>query len=106
MIQDAMDHQVGITANRRSEMRVRFSRQRKVSAVLVAVASLLERTQHQIVENALLWLTGHLRNQALIVAGRNFKIVAGQHYVLSNFAAIARSLDRGESLYRQGSNAE
>src|ERR1017187_8438486 len=68
---DAMHNQVGVAADRRGEVRVAGRGQRKMALVDLGVASLLERTQHQVAQNPLLWLALDLRRQLLVHAWRD-----------------------------------
>ena len=68
---DAMDDQVGIAADGRSEVGVGGRGQRKVAFVDLGVAGLAERAQHQVAEDALLGLALDARGQLLIHARRD-----------------------------------
>jgi hypothetical protein len=69
--QDAMDDEIGITANGRSEVGVFVEAERKVAKRIGGVARLLQRTQHEIGENALLGLAGEFLHQALVMLRRD-----------------------------------
>ena len=71
IFQNAVHDQVRIPPNRRSEMRVRRGRQREVALVLLRVARLFQRTQHQVRQDALLRLARNFLRQLLIHARRD-----------------------------------
>ena len=52
-LRNPVNNQIRIPPNRRSEMRIRGRRQRKVSLVLLRVPRLLQRPQHQVAQNPL-----------------------------------------------------
>ena len=72
--QNSMHDQVGIAADRRSEVRVTWRRQREVADVLFRVASLLERAQHQVTQDALFRFACDFGGQLLIHAGSDVNI--------------------------------
>ena len=61
-----MHDQVGIAPDGRGEVRIARAGQRKVALVPLAVARLLQRTQHQVAQDALLRLARDLRGEPLI----------------------------------------
>ena len=65
---DTMDNQVRVAPDRRREVRIRGCREREMPGILVTVTRLLQRSQHQVAQNALFRLAGDFRNQALVVA--------------------------------------
>src|SRR6202050_2881616 len=72
-----MNDEVGITANRRSEMSVLVRREREVAQDVGGVAGLLERAQHQIGENAFFLFSGYFLREALIVLRTNIHFIGG-----------------------------
>ena len=72
-----MNDEVGITANRRSEMSVLVRREREMAQNIGGVAGLLERAQHQIGKNPLLRLSGNFLREALIVLRTNIDFIGG-----------------------------
>jgi hypothetical protein len=93
-----MHDQVGIAADRRGEVRVTGSCQREVAHVLFRVAGLLERTQHQITEDAFFRLARDLGRQLLIHAGRYVDIL-GNFNRARLFAGAPRSTAIGLKLH-------
>src|SRR5215467_1144184 len=76
--QRAMDSQVRVTADGRSEMRVLVEAQREMAERIGGVARLLERTQHEVGQDAFLRLAHHLANQALVMLWRDAQLAAGE----------------------------
>ena len=76
-LQHAMHDQVRIAANRRREMRVLIEGQREMSERVGGVARLLERTQHQVGDDALLGLAGDFFGEALVVLRANVHFIRG-----------------------------
>ena len=87
--QQPVNHQVGIAADGRGEVRVRLGRQREVAGVVRAVARLLERAQHQVTEDALLGLAFDLGHQPLVVARGDGNARVRHHDLLAPLAAVA-----------------
>src|ERR1700756_5320213 len=85
----AMDDQIGITANGRSEMSVLIEGERKMTQRLDGIARLLQRTQHQVREDSLLGLTGNFLSEALIVLWSNLKILRARKP--DDHSALARA---------------
>ena len=56
-------------------MRIAFCGQREMPHVLIAVPSLFQAPQHQITEDALLWLALDLRDQLLIISRRQVRVI-------------------------------
>ena len=84
---DAMDDEVGIAADGRSEVGVAGSGQGKVAFVDLGVARLLERAQHQVAENPLFRLAFDSGGQLLIHARRDGNVFS--HFVRAGVAAGA-----------------
>ena len=74
LLQDSVHDQIRIAANRRCEVRVRWRGQREVAFVLLRVARLLQRAQHQVRQDALLRLARDLLRQLLIHARRDVDV--------------------------------
>src|SRR6185437_6408341 len=68
---NAVNDEVRITANGRSEMGIGGGSQREVAFVFLRVARLLQRTQHQVGKDAFLRLAGNLLGQFLVHARRD-----------------------------------
>ena len=66
-----MHDQVGIAADRRSEMRVLVEGQREMAERVGGVARLLQRTQHQVGDDALFGLARDFFGQALVMLRAN-----------------------------------
>ena len=62
--QDAMNDQVGVAPDGRSKVSVLIKGQRKMPQGLICIASLLERTQHQVRQDSFFRLTGDLLSAA------------------------------------------
>ena len=69
----AMHDQIGIAPDRRGEMRVLVEGQREMPKRIDRVARLLERTQHQVRQDALLGLARNFLRKALIMLRPNLK---------------------------------
>src|SRR5690349_12941096 len=85
-----MHDQIRIPSNRGSEVRVRRSGQRKVSFILLRVARLLQRAQHQVRQNALLRLPRDLLRQLLVHARGDVDVL--RNLVLPWIASAAMPL--------------
>src|ERR1700688_870191 len=68
-LQDAVHDQVGIAADRRSEMRVLIEGQREMAERVGGITGLLKRAQHQVGDDALFGLARDFFGQALVVRG-------------------------------------
>src|SRR6185312_10368860 len=66
-----MHDEIWVAADGRGEVRIAGSGEREVALVLLAVAGLAEGAQHEIGEDALLWLAGDLRRELLVHARRD-----------------------------------
>ncbi len=62
-----MHDQVGIAADRRGEVGISLGREREMADILLRVARLLQRPQHQVGKNALLGLAFQALGQPLVV---------------------------------------
>src|SRR5437868_11954432 len=85
-----MHDQIGISSNRRGEMRIRRRGQGEVSFILLRVTRLLQRTQHQVRQNALLRLARDLLCQLLVHAWGYMHILG--NLVLARIATAAMTL--------------
>src|SRR5438094_3420521 len=101
-----MHHQIRIPPDRRSKMRITLRGKSKVPAILLAIASLLQRPQHEIAKDALFRLTLDLRNQLLIITRRDVD-TARQNDVAPRTAPIAPPPVRNsEALHRNRADPE
>jgi hypothetical protein len=89
--QDAMNDEVRITADGRSEVSVLIEAESEMAEGLGGVASLLEGTKHEVGDDALLGLAGQLLQQALIVFRGDVDVGAGKSDALLALAAVAPS---------------
>src|SRR6266436_1631393 len=84
-----MNDEVGISANRRSEMGVLIEAEGEMAEGLGGVTSLFEGTQHEVGDDALFRFADDLFNQALIVLRRDAQFAARERYLHSVIAAVA-----------------
>ena len=104
--QHPVNDQVRIAANRRREMRVSLGREREMPRVLLAISRLPQRTQHQVIQDALLGLALQPRDQALIVSRGDRGIRLRQYEFATHLAPIPPAIDHREPLDRDRSAAE
>ena len=86
---DAVDDEVGIAADGRSEVGISGRGEGEVAFVDLGVARLRERTQHEVAQDALLGLAFNARGQLLIHARRDGDVL--WHLVLAGIAAAGRA---------------
>src|SRR5580692_10478332 len=86
--QNAMDDEVGIASDGRSEMRIFIEAQSEMAERLRRVAGLLERAKHQVGDDAFLRLAGKLRQQALVMLRGDLQVGAGKRNALLAFASM------------------
>src|ERR1700743_1449686 len=72
--QSAMDDEIGIAANRRSEMRVLLEAEREMAERVGGVARLFQRAKHQVRNDSLFRFAGELANEALVMLRRDAQI--------------------------------
>src|SRR5882724_4489070 len=101
--QDAMNDEVGISANWRREMRVFVEAEGEMAERLGGVAGLLEGTQHEVGDDAFFGLADDLFNQALIVLRRDAQLAAGERHLHATLAAVAEGVRAAG--FRGGGNA-
>ncbi len=87
-LQNAMNDEVGISANGRGEMRVLIEAEGEMAERLGGVASLLERTQHKVGDDAFFGFADDLFNQALIVLRRDAQFAARERHLHAALAAV------------------
>src|SRR5437879_6226039 len=87
--QNAMNDEVGITTNGRSEVGVLVEAESKMAERLGGVASLLEGTEHKVGDDALFRFADDLFNQALIVLRRDPQIAGRERHLHAALAAVA-----------------
>src|SRR5450432_228600 len=88
--QNAMDDQVWVAADWRSEMSVLVEAQREMAQRLRGVTRLLEGAKHQVGDDALFRFAGDFANEALIMPGSDAPIAgAGQADFHAAFAAVS-----------------
>ena len=74
--QSAMDDEIGIAADRRSEMRVLVEAEREVAERVGGIARLFQRAKHEVGNDALFGFARKFANEALIVLRRDAQIGA------------------------------
>src|SRR5215469_4431111 len=102
-LQEAVDDEVGVPADRRCEMGVLIEAQREMAKGIRDVARLLERTQHQVRQDSLLGPPHDLANKALIMLRRDAQFAAGERDAHGAFAAVPIGI--GSSRLRRRGNA-
>src|SRR5438128_2549976 len=84
-----MNDEVGITPDGRSEMGVLVEAESEMAERLGGVASLFERTQHEVGDDALFGLADNLSNQPLIMLRRDAQLAARERHLHAAVAAVA-----------------
>src|SRR5215469_15559791 len=87
--EDAMNDEVGIAANGRSEVRVLVEAESEVAERIGGVASLFERAKHEVGNDAFFRPPGEFLDQALVVSWRDVDIGARKGDALLALAAVA-----------------
>src|SRR4029077_2344081 len=87
-LQNAMNDEVGVAPNGRSEMSVLVEAEGEVAEGLGSVASLLEGTPHEVGDDAFFGLADHLFDQALIVLRRDAQLAARKRHLHAALAAV------------------
>src|SRR5437879_6439984 len=87
-LQNAMDDEVGISPNGRSEMRVFGEAKSEMPQGLGGITSLLQGTQHEVGDDAFFRFAHDLSNQALIMLRRDAQLAAREHHLHAAFAAV------------------
>ena len=87
-----MHDQIGIAADGRGEMRVGAGGEREVSFVDLGVPRPLERPQHEVRKNALLWLAGDFLRELLVHARGDVDVFGNLDRLCAASAAVALSL--------------
>src|SRR5712691_11085927 len=98
-----MNDEVGIAPDGRSEMRVLIEAEGKMAEWLGGVAGLLERTEHEVGDDAFLRFADHFANQPLIMLRRDAQLAAGKRHLHAALAAV--SVGVGASRFRGRGNA-
>ena len=80
--------------------------QGEVTDVAIAVARLLERAQHQVVEDALFGRALDAAHQLLVVARGDVEAGPGEHDVAAQLSAVAPAVHRSKALHGDGAHAE
>src|SRR6266704_2868405 len=89
-LQNPMDDEVRIAADRRSEMGVFAEAQGEVAERFSGIAGLLERTKHEVREDALFGFPGDLSNQPLVMLRGDAQLSgAGKNHLHAALAAVA-----------------
>src|SRR5215831_186232 len=101
--EDAMNDEVGIAANGRSEVCVLVEAESEVAERIGGVASLFERAKHEVGNDAFFRPPGEFLDQALVVSWRDVDIGARKRDALLALAAVAAGfraagLGRGRNL--------
>src|SRR5437660_11946446 len=79
--QNAMNDEVRITTNRRSEVGVLVEAESKMAERLGGVTSLLEGTQHEVGDDAFFGLADYLLNEALIVLRSDAQVAGRERHL-------------------------
>jgi len=87
--QDAVNDQVGIAADGRSEVSVLVEAEREVAEGFGGVAGLLERAKHQVREDALFGFAGEFLDEALIMLRSEIDVGGGKDGAHLSLAAVA-----------------
>src|SRR5216683_125738 len=89
-LQSPVDDEVRIAADGRSEMGVFAEAQGEVAERFSGIAGLLERTKHEVREDAFFGFPGDLSNQPLVMLRRDAQLGgAGKNHLHAAFAAVA-----------------
>src|SRR6266849_6514437 len=86
--QNAMNDEVGISPNGRSEMGVCVEAESEMAEWLGGVTGLLQGTQHEVGDDAFFWLADNFSNQALIMLRRDAQVAARERHLHAAFAAM------------------
>src|SRR5216684_3383689 len=87
--QNAMNDEVGISPNGRSEMGVLVEAEGEMAERLGGVTGLLQGTQHEVGDDALFGLADDLSNQALIMLRRDAEVAARERHLHAALTAVA-----------------
>src|SRR6266481_3363515 len=87
--QNAMNDEVRISPNGRSEMRVLIEAEGEMPKRLGGVAGLLQGTQHEVGDDAFFRLADDLSNQALIMLRRDAQLASRERHLHAALAAVA-----------------
>ena len=87
-LQNAMDDEVGISPNGRSEMRVFGEAKSEMPQGLGGITSLLQGTQHEVGDDAFFRFASHLSNQPLIMLWRDTQLQARKRHLHAAVAAV------------------
>src|SRR6266436_10422886 len=98
--QDSVDDEVGIASDGRSEMRVFVKAQREMAERFGGIASLLERTEHQVGDDALFGFAYDLSNEPLVMLRRDVQFRAGERDLHTPLAAVAVGIGASDSCRR------
>src|SRR5579875_246834 len=103
--EDAMDNQIGITADWRGEMGVFAGCESEMAERFSGVACLFEGTEHEIGENALFGLSGDLRGKTLVMLRANIHLIGGKGDLHRARAATAFTAGRADAAVAHGNTA-
>lgn len=88
--QDAMDDEIGVPANGRSEMGVLVETKSEVTERIGRVTSLFERTEHEVGNDAFFGFSGELREETLVMLRSDAQVGgAGKRDAHGALAAVA-----------------
>src|SRR5258708_32424814 len=87
--QNAMNDEVGISPNGRSEMRVLVEAEGEMPEGFGGVAGLLQGTQHEVGDDAFFGLADNFSNQALIMLRRDAQLAAWERHLHAALTAVA-----------------
>src|SRR5260370_35014730 len=88
-LEKAMNEEVGISPNGRSEMRVLVKAEGEMPEGLGGVAGLLQGTQHEVGDDAFFGLADNFSNQALVVLWRDAQLAAWERHLHAALTAVA-----------------
>src|SRR5438309_12012789 len=87
-LQNAMDDEVGISPNGRTEMRVFGEAKSEMPQGLGGITSLLQGTQHEVGDDAFFRFANDLANQSLIMLWRDAQLEARKRQLHAAVAAV------------------
>src|SRR5258708_14386259 len=86
--QNAMNDEVRISPNGRSEMRVLIEAEGEMPKRLGGVAGLLQGTQHEVGDDAFFRFANNFSNQALVVLWRDAQLAAWERHLHAALTAV------------------
>src|SRR5258708_32361797 len=98
-----MHDEVGIAPDGRSEMRVLIEAEGKMAERLGGVAGLLERTEHEVGDDAFLRFAYDLANQPLIMLRRDSQLAVRERHLHAALAPASVGVGASRFLRRRNS---